>query len=463
MSSQAPELAEIIVGTLILAIGLAAISFASLRGPTRDRASVWFGIFAALYGIRLVSDSAPIQQAAPLPASFFHYADAFITYLILIPGGLFVESLMGPGWRGALRRTWQACAVAATAAIAFDVVRGEPEGAHRYYRTVVVIAGSIALAHLLSRWRRSRWPREAQIAAVGGILFLSAAFYETITGESPLGSTWDLEPFAMLIFIGTLAHFVARRAIASERRLAEVSRELELARTIQQSILPRDIPRVPGLGVAASCLPASDIAGDFYDFIVQDGQALGIIVADVSGHGIPAAIVASMVKIAFAAEAPSIDDPGKTLGRINRTLCGAFDRAYVTAFCGFIDPQLGIIRYASAGHPAPLMRRPEGDVQALDPGGLILAFDPSAQYATAEMAFDRGARLLIYTDGLSEAANRNDEPFGDRRMIELLSAHSPHGADRFTSQMIDDVRRWRGDQARMEDDITIVVVDRVSG
>ena len=112
-----------------------------------------------------------------------------------------------------------------------------------------------------------------------------------------------------------------------------LSRELELARSIQQSLLPQRMPEVPGLLIAGAYLPMSAVAGDLYEILPLPGGRLVVVVADVSGHGVPAALIASMLKIAVAAEADRYDRPGDILTGINRTLIGKFERAYVTACC----------------------------------------------------------------------------------------------------------------------------------
>ena len=186
------------------------------------------------------------------------------------------------------------------------------------------------------------------IIVPGGLVF---AAYQTLGGEV------RLEPLAMLVFMTSVGYLVAQRMLAGERRLVSVSRELDLAREIQQSILPLVLPDIAGLRVAARYLPISNIGGDFYDFDTQRADRLGVIVADVTGHGVPAALVASMVKIAFVAEADRLDTPGAALTNINRTLCGRFAGAYVTACFGVIDRLNGRLSYSSAGHPAPMLRR----------------------------------------------------------------------------------------------------------
>ena len=444
-------LSEALIASFIFAMGLIAIAFAVARWPSRDRTPLWFGLFGCLYGVRLAGYSELLQPA--FPEVFWRYLDAFITYAIVVPGALFIESLFGAGWRLTLRRTWQAAMVYALLAIVHDVVRRQPGATLWLNAPVVLAAGGVATAHVLALWRQQRWPHEFRVAAAGGLVFVAVAAYQTLGGEV------QLEPLAMLVFMTSVGYLVAQRMLAGERRLVAVSRELDLAREIQQSLLPRALPDVAGLRVAACYLPMSAIGGDFYDFDTQRANCLGVIVADVTGHGVPAALVASMVKIAFAAEAEWLDRPGLAVTNINRTLCGRFAGAYVTACCGFIDVINGTLRYASAGHPAPLRRRRDGGVDTLDEGGLLLAFDAGAQYTTAEVALNAGDRLVFFSDGLVEACSASDEFFGDARLKQFLADSLAVTPEQFIVQIVADVRRWIGADKQLQDDVTIVVVD----
>jgi len=445
------ELSEAIIASLIIAMGLIALAFGAARWQSGDRTAVWFGVFGCLYGARLAGSSQLVQPA--LPEVSWRYLDAFITYAIIVPVGLFVESLFGHGWRSTLRRTWQAAAAYALLAMVHDLARREPGATLWLNAPAVLTAGSIAAAHLAAHWWRSTWSREFRVAAVGGLVFLSVATYQT------LGGTLRLEHVAILVFMLSVGYLVVQRMLASERQFVAVSRELELAQQIQRSILPRGLPDVAGLSVAARYVPMSAIGGDFYDFATEQADRLGVIVADVSGHGVPAALLASMVKIAFAAEAERLDDSGLVLTNINRRLCGAFQGAYVTACCGFIDALSGTLTYASAGHPAPLLRRRDGQVEQLKERGLLLAFDAHAQYAATEVALHPGDRLVFFSDGLAEACNASDEFLSDARLEQFVAGSAAVTPEQFVDELVAELRRWVGQDTPLQDDVTLVVVD----
>src|SRR5260370_23974341 len=132
---------------------------------------------------------------------------------------------------------------------------------------------------------------------------------------------------------------------------------MEAARRIQSAILPRRVPQVDGLDIAVSYLPMTSVAGDFYDFLIVDEHRLGILVADVAGHGVPAALIASMVKVAITAQAAHAHDPGLVLSGLNQVLCSQMSGQFVTAAYVFVDSSARVARYAAAGHPPLLLCR----------------------------------------------------------------------------------------------------------
>jgi len=163
------------------------------------------------------------------------------------------------------------------------------------------------------------------------------------------------------------------------------------------------------------------VAGDFFDFLKTGENSLTILVADVSGHGVPAALVASMLKVCFAAQRAQGDDPAKVLAGLNLMLCGSLGGQYVTAACAAIDLGAQTVTYAGAGHPpALLLRRKGGDVIQLAENGLFIGPFPHATYSNISVAFERGDKLLLYTDGILEATQADGEEFGQKRLETFL-------------------------------------------
>src|SRR5262249_36145157 len=186
---------------------------------------------------------------------------------------------------------------------------------------------------------------------------------------------------------------------------------------IQDSIIPRCVPSTPGLVVTARYEPMTEVAGDFYDFIAVDERRLTILVADVSGHGVPAALIASMLKVAFAAQNECATDPAEVLSRINATLHGRLDRQFVTAACAHIDLTERTLHYAGAGHPPSLLwKSSTGELVELAENGLLLGPFRSATYKNVRHSVEAGDIVLFYTDGLVEGTSNDGRPFGDERL-----------------------------------------------
>lgn len=163
-----------------------------------------------------------------------------------------------------------------------------------------------------------------------------------------------------------------------------LNRELATARQIQNGLLPSQMPDVSKVDLAVCYQPMTAVAGDFYDFALLGPDRIGVLVADVSGHGIPAALVASMVKVAFSTESAHTTNPAEVLTGMNRTLCGNMERSFVTAAFAVIDSARGTLSYANAGHPPLLLARSGDDVRACEEHGLMLGVFPQATYANSK-------------------------------------------------------------------------------
>jgi len=255
-------------------------------------------------------------------------------------------------------------------------------------------------------------------------------------------------------FLASLAYVAALRTVEKEERLTALDKELEIARKIQLSILPRQMPRLPGLAIDARCVPMTAVAGDFFDFLVLDERRIGILVADVSGHGVPAALIASMVKVAIAGQLQHAHDPSRVLAGLNQVVCaGKLKGQFVTAAYLFVDLEGGILRYAGAGHP-PLLwwHSAEKTVDTLTQNGLALGFRAGTAYPSIERKIATGDRFLLYTDGLLEAMNEIKEQFGDARVQEHFEAGQG------LTLLLEKLGRWAGyDRGRpAEDDLTVL-------
>jgi len=271
------------------------------------------------------------------------------------------------------------------------------------------------------------------------------------------------KPFSPAVVAARVQTHLALRETREQlaRQLLAIRNELETARQIQLSILPREIPQVAGLDIAARYIPMSSVAGDFYDFLVVDEKRIGILVADVSGHGMPAALIASMLKIAFAAQSAHACDPARVLSGLNQALCGKFKGHYVTAAYALIDTDKRTLCYAGAGHPPQLLReRSSGNVRSILENGLFLGYFPSAAYSAVETPFQEGDWVVLYTDGITEMKGESEEEFGEARLKEFLESHPDLPAAGFVDSLLERLSSWSGRASGREpdDDVTLLAV-----
>jgi len=275
------------------------------------------------------------------------------------------------------------------------------------------------------------------------------------------------KPFSVAVVKARVrTHIMLREAREQlSRQLMAINNELEMAREIQLSILPSDTPKIEGLNIAARYIPMSAVAGDFYDFISVDEKHLGILIADVSGHGLPAALVASMLKIALSAQSPHAFDPARVLAGLNQSLHGKFRGHYVTAAYLFVDLEKDVVSYAGAGHPPVLLwRKREGMARELEENGLFLGPFPEATFSSIQVPLEAGDRLFLYTDGILEFKSRAGEEFGGDRLRQFIEANHTLSAVHLLETLIRQLWLW-AEQApgpAQLDDITLVAMDIMS-
>jgi phosphoserine phosphatase RsbU/P len=271
------------------------------------------------------------------------------------------------------------------------------------------------------------------------------------------------KPFSPAVVKARVHTHLVLRGIREKlaQQLAAMKSELETARQIQLSILPREMPNVAGLEIAARYIPMTEVAGDFYDFIVVDDKRLGAFVGDVSGHGMPAALISSMLKIALAAQTSVASDPAQVMAGLNLALCGKFQGHFVTAAYIYIDTENKIMRYAGAGHP-PLVVCGEVScgARSLEENGLMLGAFPFATYTSIEIPFHPGMWALLYTDGILEMSNSTGEEFGIERLTSFTHEHGSLTAEGFVDGLFQRLSEWDSRHAGpdREDDLTVLAV-----
>ncbi len=249
------------------------------------------------------------------------------------------------------------------------------------------------------------------------------------------------------------------KKITDRERMA---RELEIAHQVQMSLLPKRSPDVAGCDIAGLCVPAKEVGGDYYDFIALGDGRLGIAIGDVSGKGVPAAIYMTLTKGIFQSNAEVIASPKEVLIRVNNLMYRTIERgSFVSMFYAVLDVNSLKMRFSRAGHnPALYLQSKGGDTRMLEPAGIALGLDNGKVFAGVineqETELRKGDLLVFYTDGFTEAMNRNLEEYGEERLIDVLKANEKGSAKEIIDAVYADVVNFASDY-QQHDDMTMVV------
>ena len=242
-----------------------------------------------------------------------------------------------------------------------------------------------------------------------------------------------------------------RRVDASERR------ELAEALRIQERLLPQQVPQIDGWELAVSWQPASGVGGDCFDTIRFSDSRLALTIADVVGKGIPAALLMSNLQAAVRAFASEAIEPQALCHQVNRILCGNIaEGRFISFFYCVLDATAGVLTYTNAGHYLPMLVRADGSVERLGCGGPVLGVLGDADYEQAQVALGPGDRLILYTDGLTEARSAGDEEFGEERLLDAALRHRACSAPALQARLAAEVASFTG--GHLQDDATLMVL-----
>jgi len=394
------DLPDIVVGTILCTIGLGFAVF-SPRGARRGLVSA--GLFAFLYGARmLVRNGTTAYLLGDPPA--LPYLSSALEYLVPIPATVVFAEYLGERWRRLNRAIVVVFCAVAAAAIPYELLTRRPHGANNVVNAVVVVLISILFVNFLTQPRLAR-----NVISAGALIFGVFVFNEHFhfLPQAPFRLT--TEPIGFAIFVGTMLYDLLRQSERARWRLANVESEMATARRIQESILPRRGPSAGAADVASVYVPASSVAGDYFDFIDVDEHCFGVVVADVSGHGVGAALVASMLKVAIAMKSAHVREPARLLAELNAFFCGKLERQFITAVVAFIDTSSGEVVLSSAGHPPPLVRRANGAVEEAAGSGFVLGRMHGVRYHDVALTLGPDDAIVFYTDGVIEAEGYSSE------------------------------------------------------
>jgi len=454
------QLVEIISGTVFVFVGLAACAIAVIR-PSGVRLFLWLGIWSALYGTGLLSHSPAVVAALPKwLQSSVPYADAVSTYLVVVVAfRAFLELSVG-GLRLVVKIVIVAGIGVAIAGIGWVVIGGSREKFIQYNQLVTVCGLLVLLTVLTVKKLSEKFLvfLNRRVLAAGTLVFVSVALWVNLSRTVQYQTPRLLNHLGFAVFLLSLGYVGLQIVSANERRLLSIEKELEVARQLQFSILPTVIPEIENARIAVSYRPMTAVAGDFYEFVPVDGRRMGILVADVTGHGVPAALIASMIKVATQSVEGYTHDPREVLRGLNRILFKQLHEQYVSAAYLWIDTEHGKALYSAAGHP-PLLRWREGRLERIESNGLLFGVIPDPEYPVRELAIRSGERILLYTDGLIEPQNASGESFGDRKLEEVMRKNQWQPPAELLEQMISEIRAWQPISLPQQDDITMVAID----
>lgn len=248
-------------------------------------------------------------------------------------------------------------------------------------------------------------------------------------------------------------------ALETRDRLVAVKQELDMARDVQMSLQPKEIPDSEIHDIKAMILPAQEVGGDLYDFFYIDESRIALVIADVSGKGVPAALFTTVTRTLLrATSSKDYSTPAECLTRVNELLCESNPSCiFITLFFGVLDLRNGELRYSNAGHNPPRLLKADSQVEVVTKTkNIVLGIQPGHTYHNEQVQLKPGDTLFLYTDGITEAENIQDEEFTESRLDEKLAGLAGASAERVATEIVDAVQEFVGD-APQSDDITCVV------
>jgi len=414
-----------------------------------------------MYGTGLLTRCQLVVTALPswLQVSV-PYANAVNTYLIVVVAFFTFLQLSVGRLRQVMETIIVAGIVVAIAGIGWFVYAGSEDKFIRYNGIVTVCGLFVLLTVLAVKKLSDKYLvfLNRRVLATGTLVFVSVALLVNLFNALQYNLPHLVNHLGFAVFLLSLGYVGVQIVLGSERRLLSIEEELQVARQLQFSILPTTIPEIENVHIAVRYQPMTAVAGDFYEFVCLDGKRIGFLVADVTGHGVPAALIASMIKVAMQSVEACAHDPAEVLRGLNRILFKQLHEQYVSAAYLWMDAERGKVLYSAAGHP-PLLRWSEGRLEHIESNGLLFGIIPDPEYPVREFAICTGERFLLYTDGLIEPQNASGEFFGDRKLEEVIRKNQSLPSAELLEQMLAEIRAWQPATLPQQDDITLVAID----
>ncbi|MGA3047776.1 MAG: PP2C family protein-serine/threonine phosphatase [Terracidiphilus sp.] len=437
------------LGAAFTTVGVVSIGFCILRRRF-DALLVWFAVFAYLYGQRMWLDAGLLHITLG-KNEFIERLRWAVDFSVPIPAFLFFQATGLLPRRGKFI-TAALCLLFLSLTVTVSLF-GRMPALHIINNVVVIVALPWILVRTFLQGKRDH---DFVVLRLGLACFVVLALWDNTLG--PALRMPEIEPYGFAILLCCLGYVAAHRMLRRDSELLEIQNELVLARRIQLSILPGAFPASTGFRVAARYVPMTSVAGDLYDFLVTGDSHAGLLIADVSGHGVPAALIASMVKMAAISQRGLAAHPAQLLTGMNAALCGNTQGQFVTAAYVHLDANAHQLRYAAAGHPPMLMLR-NGAVTEVAENGLLLAAADLEVYSEKTLPLEPGDRLLLYTDGIVEARNAQGKLFGEDALIAELRATTGVSSEEAADRIIASTQKWAKSQ---DDDLTVLVCDFIA-
>jgi serine phosphatase RsbU (regulator of sigma subunit) len=463
---------QVILGFFFLFVGVFFL-VVFLR-DLKQKSFYSFGLFALCSGVYVVAET-------PLTRVFFNDIVVWrylieVTSLYLIPVGLllFIEYNIRSPLLIWLRRLWQfhlAYAVAAIGLVVFGVI--SLSATVGPFQMMVMVDVVLILVAAIREAVKGDVRARMFGFGVGGLMLF--ALHDNLGHLLIIPKVHNLFPWGVFIFILFMGYILERRMAETyvkrekeraklreaELRAQATERELNLAASIQKAILPKSMPAVDGFDVAGVNVPSREVSGDYYDgFVLPDGR-LVLVIADVSGKGVPAALLVSMLHASLHAFFENRCSLPELTAKLNRLVHrSSTPETFITFFVGTLNVQTGAMEYVNAGHNPPLLMRVDGAVHRLHTRGVALGVIEDRSFSQGHAELRHGDRLLLYTDGISEATNANDDLFMEQRLEEHMGTTAGRSAEDFVRLLMDGVHAFAAG-VEQSDDITMLYVRRL--
>lgn len=457
------DIIEVCTGTTFIIVGLVALAIAALRRRGGVGAIVWVGIWSVFYGVLSLVGTRLFVTILPHGAQLaVPYVAAAITYLMLAVATMAWLQISRGKYRSLLKVIILVALGIAVVGFGFFVFTGSPNKLIPWNNLLAACSLLLLLITITvpSLSRMFLVLPQRGVLAIGSLVFALEALFVNLSRPFGFesGRIWDSLSFAILLL--SFAYVALQIVFTGERRLHSIEAELAIARQLQFSILPTTTPEISNLRIAAVYEPMTEVAGDFYEYLEVGQHQVGFLVADVSGHGVPAALIASMIKVAAQSVAAFAADPSELLRRLRDIMSAQLQGQYVSVAYLWIDTENRTARYSAAGHPPLLFwRTAEDSLFRIESNGLLLGVPIDSVFPTHEIAFASGDRFLLYTDGLTEPENVSGEAFGDHRIEQILRDNPTRPAAEISLLLLSELRAWQAASTLQQDDITLLVID----